>query len=203
MTKPMLTLCVAAPLALSGLSVTAGGISEPVIVPPPAPVVVAPQPVATGRDWTGFYAGANLGFAQVETEAFDDKGEDLTYGIHAGYLYDLGSFVVGAELEYDATDVVDDGTDIALDGVARAKLRAGYDAGAFMPYLTVGAAQAATSGGLDADDTGAFAGVGVDYRVSSNIRVGAEVLRHQFEDFGGSGADIDATTASVRVGFSF
>lgn len=190
-------------LAMAGTA-KAGGLNEPVaVVAPPAPVAVAPAPAPAGADWTGFYAGANLGYGQLEAEGFDEDTEGATYGLHAGYLYDLGSLVVGAEVEYDVTDITDEATGIDLDSVARLKGRLGYDAGAFLPYVTAGAAQASTSGALEAEDNGYFAGLGVDYQVSQNIRVGAEVLQHQFEDFDGTGTDIDATTASVRVGFTF
>ncbi len=192
-------------LSIAAAPVFAGGITEPVVAEAPTPVTVAPAPapVYTGNDWTGFYAGVGVGYGQLEADDFSDDTEDYTYGVHGGYLYDLGSFVVGAELEYDATDITDDATGINLDGVARAKVRAGYDAGAWLPYVTAGAAQAYTSGGLDADDTGYFAGLGVDYQVTNSIRVGAEVLQHQFDDFDGGGTDIEATTASLRVGFTF
>ena len=191
-------------LVISGTTAAfAGGLTEPVVAPQPAPVAVAPAPVYTGADWSGFYAGASLGYGQVDADGFADDTEDYTYGAHIGYLHDLGNFVLGAELEYDATEITDAATGINIDGVARAKVRAGYDAGAFLPYVTAGVAQAYTSGGLEADDTGYFGGVGVDYAVSENIRVGAEVLRHQFDDFNGGGTDIEATTAAVRVGFTF
>ena len=181
----------------------AGGLSEPVVAVAPAPVPVIAAPTPVGNDWTGFYAGAQLGYGQLSSDALEDEPSDITYGVHAGYLYDLGSFVLGGELEYDVTDIVDEGSDIALDSVLRAKVRAGYDAGNFLPYVTAGVAQATTSGALEAEDTGAFAGLGVDYQVNPNARVGVEVLHHQFDDFDDSGADIDATTASLRVSFSF
>ncbi|MEY1555640.1 outer membrane protein [Yoonia sp. R2331] len=196
-------LITSAALGFFAAPAIAGGITEPVMAPPPAPVAVAPAPVYTGGNWTGFYAGANLGYGQLNADGFSDDTEDYTYGVHAGYLYDLGSFVLGGELEYDATEITDAATGINLDGVARAKVRAGYDAGQWLPYVTAGAAQAYSSGALEADDTGYFAGLGVDYQVAPNIRLGAEVLQHQFDDFNGGGTDIEATTASVRVGFTF
>ena len=198
-----MTALVAMGLVAIAGAAKAGGLNEPVAVVAPAPVTVAPAPVATGANWTGFYAGANLGYGQLDADGFDEDTEGATYGLHAGYLYDLGSLVVGAEVEYDATDITDEATGIDLDSVARLKGRVGYDAGAFLPYLTAGVAQATTSGALEAEDNGYFAGLGVDYQVTQNIRVGAEVLQHQFEDFDGTGTDIDATTASVRVGFTF
>ncbi|WP_108814993.1 outer membrane protein [Loktanella sp. Alg231-35] len=197
------TSMLAAPLAMAAGMASAGGMAEPVIAPAPAPApVMAPAPVRMGSDWTGFYAGGQIGYGQLDSDALADDTDGLTYGVHAGYLYDLGTIVLGAELDVDGTEIEDDAADIALDSVARAKLRVGYDAGVWMPYLTAGVARATTSGALDETDDGSFAGLGLDYQVSNNIRVGGEVLQHQFDDFGGA-ADIDATTASARVSFSF
>ena len=86
--------------------------------------------------------------------------------------------------------------------VARAKLRAGYDAGNFLPYATAGVASMDV-GGLNASDTGSFYGLGVDYMMTDSIRVGGEVLKHDFDDFNGTGLNFDATTASLRVAFQF
>ncbi len=163
---------------------------------------MAPPP--SGADWTGFYAGGQLGYANVSTPAFGADADGLTYGVHAGYLYDFGTLVVGGEVEYDrADDISEPASGIALDSVTRLKLRAGYDAGAWQPYAVIGAARAETSGALVTDDDGAFAGLGLDYALSDRMRVGAEVLQHQFKDYGGSGTDIDATTLNARVSFQF
>lgn len=180
-------------------SASAGNIDEPVIAPAPAPM--APMPVSMGGDWGGFYAGGSLGYATASEDdptVFDDDG--VTYGIHAGYDYDFGSFVLGGELELSGFDV-EDGAN-SIDSVARAKLRAGYDAGDFMPYVTIGAAQL-DIGGLDATDTGPVYGLGMDYRYTDSIRIGGEVLKHEFNDFNDTGLDFDATTAAVRVSFDF
>jgi predicted porin len=187
-------------------AVLAGNLAEPVIVPAPAPI---PAPVMnTGGDWTGFYAGGSLGYADVSDEAatFSDDFNGLTYGAHAGYDYDFGWFVLGGELEISGFDVSDTATTTDLDSVGRLKLRAGYDAGAFLPYVTAGVAQLYTSGATlgDVDDTGSFYGIGVDYRVRNGLRVGGEVLQHDFNDYANSaGLDVDALTANVRVSFEF
>jgi len=125
----------------------------------------------------------------------------VTYGVHAGYDYDFGSFVFGGELELSGLDVSDGGVDV--ESVARAKLRAGYDAGDFLPYITAGIAQVNTGGALNADDTGAVYGVGLDYALTDTLRLGGEVLQHEFDDFDGGNEDFDATTAAVRLSFQF
>ena len=194
-------------VAALGLASTAqaGGLGDVVTEAAPTPVAVVPvaAPIQRGSDWTGFYGGAQLGYGLVETPAFDEDADDLLYGLHAGYNYDLGNFVVGAEVDYDWTQISDSGSGIDLENVARLKVRAGYDAGDFLPYVTLGAARAFTGGALDASDDGQYFGAGLDYQLGSNLRFGGEVLRHQFEDFDGSGADIDATTIAARVSFNF
>ena len=191
------------PAVLSAPAGDAGGVAEPVIeaAPAPAPVMAAPIPI--GNDWTGFYAGGQLGLGEMTSDALTSDPNGLTYGVHAGYLYDLGSWVLGGEIDYDLTNIEEETDNIALDSVARGKIRLGYDAGLWMPYLTGGIAQASTSGDLDASDTGAFGGIGLDYMLADGIRVGAEVLQHRFEDFNDIGSDIEATTASARVSFEF
>ncbi len=190
---------------LAGVTtVNAGNLEEPVIAPAPVPI---PMPVQTSADWSGFYAGGSLGFAEVSDEAatFASDFDGLTYGVHAGYDYDFGAFVLGGEIELSGFDVTDSATATSVDSVSRLKVRAGYDAGDFMPYLTAGVAQLNTSGAPlgDVDDTGTFYGLGMDYRIGGNLRVGGEVLQHEFDDYAASGLNVDALTAGVRVSFEF
>ncbi|MEJ6401739.1 outer membrane protein [Yoonia sp. 2307UL14-13] len=203
---------VALPLAVFGGMATAGGLAEPVA----APVPVAPPPVVpVGTDWTGFYAGGQLGFGSVEAE--DDAGDDpitgdetgLLYGVHAGYLYDFGNLVLGGELDYDLSNIepeVGDDANFEVDSVARAKVLLGYDAGQFLPYVTGGVAQLTTTSddvdALDTDNDGTFAGIGAKYLLSDSIMLGGEVLQHQFDDYV-DGTDVEATTATLRASFRF
>ncbi|SLN59991.1 outer membrane protein [Roseisalinus antarcticus] len=183
----------------------AGGLADPAPDQVVAPVQMAPPaPVPAPGNWTGFYGGAQLGYGRIEADPLEDgEATGATYGLHGGYLYDFGSIVAGAEIDYEGSNISDDPTGIDFDRFARAKLRVGYDAGRFQPYLTGGAVWAQTSGALDAEDYGRFAGLGVEYKVTDRVRVGGEVLQHQFEDFDGTGLDLDATTASARVSFQF
>lgn len=195
------TKLTAAAALLSGTAfagvASAGSLQDPVVESP----VIAPAPViAQSGDWTGFYTGLQLGYADVDGPGALD-GDDTTYGFHAGYDYDFGSFVLGGELDYDKTDIDLGGGMGAVDSVARLKVKGGYDLGQTMIYATAGMARADTSMG---NETGPFAGLGVAYKVNDRYTVGAELLEHRFDDVGGTaGNDFDATTFTVRGSLRF
>ncbi len=192
----VLTSVLAAPAFAGGpVQVT----PEPVIVPAPAPVV------SYGNDWSGFYAGAQLGYGDTDSNGAGFDGNGAIGGVHAGYRWDLGKTVLGVEADWDKTslDLGAAGTD-SLDSIARLKLQAGYDAGPALIYATAGAAHAnASVGGVDLSDSGWSLGAGVTYAVNDQWTVGGEVLTNRFDDFDGSGVDLDTTTATLRVGFRF
>ena len=197
MTKfKMMTAVGAIAAASFGGAAFAGSLADPVVETP----VIAPAPIVASGDWTGFYTGLNLGYADVDGPGLLD-GNNGTYGFHAGYDYDLGDWVVGGELEYDKTDVdLLDGA-ANVDSVARLKLKGGYDLGNTLVYATAGYANADISG---ENEDGAFAGVGMTYKITDRYTVGAEVLHHQFNDLGGvDGVDADATTFNLRGSLRF
>ncbi|ABA78873.1 outer membrane beta-barrel protein [Rhodobacter sphaeroides] len=194
-------------LALGGLLAApafAGGpvtvAPEPVVEPVPAPVVVAPV-----ADWSGFYVGGQLGYGKVDTNIDDLDGNGAIGGLHAGYRYDFGRAVVGAELAYDVTNIDLDGIpDSELDNVTTLKLMAGGKMGKGLLYATAGGSWAdASIGGADVSDNGYVYGIGYDYMVNDRWSVGAELLRHTWDDFDDSGVDVDATTLQAKVGFRF
>ncbi|MEQ6203773.1 outer membrane beta-barrel protein [Sulfitobacter sp. HNIBRBA2951] len=175
----------------------AGNLNEVAVEPAPVAVPVYTD-TGLGGDWNGFYGGLNLGYGDINGSG-DADGDDTTYGLHAGYDYDFGRYVVGAELEYDKADIDLNGA-ADVDSVTRLKLRGGYDFGRTLVYATAGAAHLQTSIG---DDTGSFIGAGVAYQVNDSFTVGGEVLEHRFDDIGGSGVDADATTFNLRASYNF
>lgn len=190
--------------ALVAAPAVAGSLDAP---PPMDPVYApAPAPAAVSGDWTGFYAGGQIGYGDftVESGAGDIDGDGLLGGLHVGYNWDFGTFVFGIEGDYDLADV-DIGSGVgSIDSVARLKLRAGYDAGRTLLYGTAGLAYADASVlGDDLSDTGWFAGVGVGYQMTDNFVLGGELLTHRFDDFDSSGLDVKATTATLRASFRF
>ncbi|WP_299404294.1 outer membrane beta-barrel protein [uncultured Roseobacter sp.] len=179
----------------------AGALDEPTIAP--APAAPPPAPVYTGGNWTGFYAGAQIGNLDADGESglAGNSGDDTTYGLHAGYNYDFGSWVVGGELDYDDASVDLSPVGASIDSVWRAKLRGGYDFGRTLLYATAGLAEVDTSVG---SDTGDFYGVGVSYKATEQFIVSGEYLMHDFSDIGGnSGFDAEADTFTIRASWQF
>lgn len=195
---------IAAVLALTTLAtpVLAGG-----------PIAVEPEPMITpvietvappSMDWTGFYAGAQLGYADVGSNGGGLDGNGMLGGIHAGYRRDFGTFVAGAELDYDKADIDLGATGDTLDDVARLKLIGGTKFGRSLVYGTLGAAHAnATIGGVGLSDNGYVYGAGFDYAVTDRWTVGGELLQHKFDDFDAAGVDYDATTLKAKVALRF
>lgn len=184
------TTLFSATLALLAAPVLAGNTEAPKAE---APVAVAPV-ASYDSSWTGFYAGVQYSFGDAEV----NNDGDLDYegfGYHAGYLHDLGSFVVGGEVDYTRADV--DGDDV---DTLRLKAIAGYDLGKFLPYVTAGIADYDIEG---ASDTSEFFGVGVNYAINDAWRVGAEYLVDSVDNFDNGGDDVDLDSFNLRVGYSF
>lgn len=204
----------------------------------PAPEEVA---VAVPDDWTGFYAGAHVGYGwgvvEIEDsyEEFDNDIDDIDEydiagwlaGVQAGYNYQAGNFAFGLEgdiawagITGDSADQDSDilGTDI--DWIATLRGRAGFVVDQLFLYGTAGIAAAGiTSWTIDDwnDDYfeengvryGWVAGLGAEFKVTTDVSVKAEYLWHDFgsEEYefdGGETAIIDnVTLQTFKVGVNF
>lgn len=189
-------MTVSGAAAMMALPAFAGGLTpvaeEPMVAPAP---VALPAPSA---DWSGLYVGGQLGYGDIGSSG-TLGGNGMTGGLLAGYRADFGQFVAGVEGNFDWADI-DIGGGATLESISRLKLVGGYDLGPALVYGTVAAVRADTSLGAD---NGWGAGVGVDYAITQQMTVGAELMEHRFDNFVGSGTDIDATTLNARVGFRF
>lgn len=183
-----ITLTTAA-LALVSAPALAGS-PEPA---PVEPVIAQATPVSTSPDWTGFYAGGELGYSNFDASPGGDEDEFIG-GIVGGYDWDLGNWVVGVGADYDFA-----GGDV--EQIFRAKGRAGYKIGQGLLYGTAGYAWADADN--LGDDDGYVIGAGYEHLISSNFSLGGEVLYHEFDNFNSSGTDVDATTVQLRGTFRF
>ena len=146
--------------------------------------------------WTGFYVGGSAGYGWLEDVDYApppgfpnplyDQGDDYVFGGHAGYLYQYGNFVVGAEAEAIKLDITYDGfTFITFDNSYALKARAGYAFDRFLVSGHAGAVYAETNfNGLK--DWGWAAGANIDYALTDNIIVGAQYTHYNFTEFDGT-----------------
>lgn len=193
----LITAAAASMVALPAMAGSFDPAPEPAPVIAPAPVP-APQ-VPLGVDWTGPYVGLNLGYGFGDSDGDDFDG--VIGGGQAGYLFDFGQFVAGAELDYNLADLGFEG-DGSLDQIGRARVRAGYEIGRALPYLSGGLAYGRGEVAGDTEDAFGFTvGAGLDYLITDNLVGGVEYSYQRFDDFGGT--EVDANTVAARVSFKF
>lgn len=180
-------------LALAGLA------AAPALADGFAPAPVTPPVIAPASDWSGAYVGLAAGAgtsASTAGERVNEHDGDY-YGLFAGYNYDLGKAVIGAELSYTDIDL---GFADVDNSVTRLMVRAGYDAGRVMPYMTLGAAFFDLDGG---SDTGFAYGLGVDMRAGAHVIIGAQYVHEEAEDFAGTDQDVENEYVQLRVSYKF
>ncbi len=160
----------------------------------PGPVAVAAPMIAPSvTDWSGAYVGGVVASSSVTVDyyvggAFANgpwEGDATQYGVVAGYNFQSGSLVYGAEIAYLTGDVRSSiGT--GYTGVLDLKGRVGYALGDALLFGSLGYSMGQwndPTGGPPEDITtsGISYGVGVDYMVTNNIFVGAEYLIRDLE----------------------
>lgn len=199
--------------------------------------VAAPMAYQSGYTWTGFYAGAQAGAAfNRESGLFSSTGSSFTGGnndgtsgfiggLHAGYDYQIDSFIIGAVADISYVNAKSEATytqfgqtfgaeqDIDFLGTVRAK--AGVAADRVAVYATAGLAYASVSNDLigstavtaggqaynvsleeDSDNVGYAVGAGVDYLVTQNVSLGVEYL---YTDLGKSEASVNYTPVGSTI----
>jgi outer membrane immunogenic protein len=181
------------------------GLAMPAVAGGPVEVAMEPVPMAAAPapdfDWTGFYLGlsATSGSVSDGTIDVDTSG----FAAQLGYLRDLGTFVVGGELQYSDADIDDVDTSITS---SRAKLIGGYDAGRFLPYVFVGLSDIELSaGGASISDSTTNYGLGGRFALGAEGKfvAGLEYLVEDTDDFDSTGFDLDHDEVSLRVDYKF
>lgn len=155
---------------------------------------------AMAGDWTGTYLGAQVGKTDIKTSGGVTGGDGTTYGLHGGYDYDFGDWVVGGEIDWDKTDIGVAGGAAVVDDIGRLKFKGGYDFGPALGYVVVGGAQANSSLG---NESGFVYGLGIAGLVSDQFSISGEFLLHDFNNVAATGVDADVRTFNLRASFRF
>jgi outer membrane immunogenic protein len=142
-------------LAAAGLLALSTVVSSAADMRRPAPYAAPYQaPYAPYFSWTGFYLGANGGYGWGDsrwnfpggtTGDFDVSGGTL--GVTAGYNYQMGAVVIGAEADVNWTNIHGNTANNCAPGcstnntwLTTVRGRVGYAVDRLLPYVTGGAA---------------------------------------------------------------
>lgn len=164
-------------------------------------------------DWTGFYGGLGVmgGTGEVQPgPTFDLDDNSIGLEGFVGYQHAVGDFVLGGEFAFSTAEF-DNTTFPTLSNysdILDLKVKLGYAAGRWMPYLVAGRSQVTgTAAGTGYNSTGYSYGVGVNYAVNDKLFVGAELLDRKLNGAGDSSkysnTDLDIRTIAVRVAWKF
>ena len=169
-----------------------------------APAFAADAGVASAYSpWAGFYAGVVYGagvssVTSSQTASRSATGWGQTSGALTGYDFQTGNYVYGAEgeLSFHVLRPLVPGDSLGLSPhvvdtpvTDRLRLRLGYDAGAFLPFVAVGVASAriyevgdaGANGqyGQTRQATGMSIGAGLEWRFAAPI-LGPLVVRGEY-----------------------
>ena len=157
---------------------------------------------APSYDWSGPYAGAQLGWGWADASPGIDGGNNFVGGLHGGYRWDFGQWVAGGELEYNWTEIDLEGTteDANFSGVFNVKATAGMEMGPGLFYGIIGWGQAQVDGNYDA----LIGGLGLAYPINDRWVASGEWLYYGVDDYGLDEADSAwANTLTLRVSYEF
>lgn len=174
-------------------------------------VGIAAPAAAQNTDWSGFYARGQAELANVDLENDDtvSEGRGLLFGASGGYRYDLGNVVLGvtASALFGDVDISPntpvDGRDPTLDTLLRAGIEVGYELG---PVLVTGGLGQTLGIMTDTSDrrrseVGSFYEFGLDYLLTEDVIIGADVTRTNLDNF--SGSDVSVTSFGLGAAFRF
>ena len=205
----MLRLTNAFLVSTSAILISASALAAdlPAPVQPAAPIAYVPP-----FSWTGFYIGGELGWIRTDPEYTTGavllgtpfvvsaaSGKDgLSYGVLAGYNYQMGNVVLGIEGDFEGwtvgkiryTAITGDFLTAHSKWGGSVRGRLGYAADRVLLYVAGGAAFVSSETSIPTtgisfggDDTrvGWTVGAGIDYAFTNNWFTGLEYRYSQFQ----------------------
>ena len=217
---------------LAGLASTSAYAADAVIYEPPAPAPVYQEvPIFS---WTGGYIGLQGGglwsdsnVDNLDTDLFDgdrdgfgDSFNGGLFGVYAGYNWQSGPWVFGAEGDFNGVwndetfNILGQDVDVGTDYLASLRGRVGYAFDRTLIFATGGVAFTQFSAEADfgnnvsfnADQnfTGWTVGAGAEYAFTNNWIGRVEYRYYDFSDDVLDGfADVGVTTNTLTVGVSY
>lgn len=205
--------------SVAALGIVAAGAASAADLPSRKGPVVAPVYVPAFT-WTGFYVGANAGYAWgnvnasvtnfTRTVSIGDL-DGFVGGGQVGYNYQMGQFVLGVEADIQGADLstgsnaFGDSVSTEYFGTVRARVGLAFDR--FLPYVTGGWAYGNVKtvvggvGSTDKTHTGGYAiGAGLEYAFTNNWTAKVEYL---YVDLGEKNAFTVNNVAGVKMGTDF
>ncbi|WP_336813737.1 outer membrane protein [Bosea sp. MMO-172] len=218
--------------SVAALGLVAAGAASAADLPSRKGPVAAPVYVPAFT-WTGFYVGANAGYAWGNVNTSNGWGwggrtttvgdlDGFVGGGQVGYNYQMGQFVLGLEADLQGADL-NTGRNIYGDrvkteyfGTVRARVGVAFDR--FLPYVTAGWAYGNVktsfsdiAGNIYSSDnshTAGYAiGAGIEYAVTNNIVAGVEYLYVDLGDKRVLGSNVklgtDFSVVRARLSYKF
>jgi outer membrane immunogenic protein len=190
------------------------------------PSVIA---AASAVDWSGFYAGAHLGYGAgtmlLESPGLIDPDDEeqpvdgFFGGVQLGYNIQADTLVFGVQTDLSLSTIASDedggGADDTVDWLGSTTARIGLALDGVLPYLKAGVAYGGGTGdaaGVQVSNThvGWTAGAGVEFAVADNISLFGEYaytdLGVETYTFGAPvNADVDVSMQlhTVKAGLNF
>ncbi len=197
---------------------TAIGCADGIAEQPAPPAIMPAASAAASTDFAGGYVGLSYGHVSGDvtetlslfggsTASIDlDIDGDQAHGIFAGYNWQRGSLVYGAELTAWAVGAPIVGP-IELTSLTDIRGRVGFAADNALFYGAVGWSWGTwenTSSGFDIGVDGHSFGLGVEYNVTERLFVGLDYTARSMDGSGPAiDLDMDVSTVALRGGFRF
>lgn len=159
------------------------------------------DPPQMDAEWDGFYGGLLGGMQGGEINPGAFTFDSTTYGGFAGYNFQKGQMVFGAEIAAQMGSI-DFPPSFDVDMLVDAKVRLGYSLGDALVYA---------SGGYSTFGSTAFAfaakgwnaGAGIDYAVTDMFFVGGEYVYRNLPTTVPGGFDYTSHGGQLRAGIRF
>lgn len=219
--------------SVAALGLVAAGAATAADLPSRKGPVAAPIAYAPIFTWTGFYVGANAGYAWGQIDStnlgivnpFSDP-DGFVGGGQIGYNYQVGQLVFGIEADFQGADLKATARNLAgtvtasneLNWFGTVRGRVDYSFDRFLPYVTGGFAygnvkNSVTGPGFafrdDNTQYGYTVGAGLEYAFTNNLSAKIEYLyvdldKESFTVPGGTfTSNVDTKFSVVRAGLNY